>query len=61
MPTDDTSILLESVAFEYMRGSAPRISIRATVTKDAQISGAKRPFLTKVSVQLASEMQPQTD
>ena len=40
MPTDDAAILLESVAFEYLHGSAPRISIRATVTKDAGIAGA---------------------
>ena len=40
MPTDDTAISLESVAFEYLRGSAPRISIQATVTQDAGIAGA---------------------
>ena len=50
MPTDDAAILLESVAFEYLHGSAPRISIRATVTKDAGIAGAANPITNPLTL-----------
>ena len=40
MPTDDSVIFLETVALEYLTGSAPRISIRATVQRDGSIGGA---------------------
>lgn len=40
MPTDQSVIFLEAMSFEYMHGTAPKISIMATVQRDGSFKGA---------------------